>query len=46
VLLGRTGELSVHPALAYAAPLVGAVLYGGALRFWSREMRHYQSAGH
>ena len=46
VLLGRTGELSVHPALAYAAPLVGATLYAVALRFWSSEMRHYQSAGH
>jgi ABC-2 type transport system permease protein len=46
VLLGRTGELSVHPALAYGAPLVGAVLYVLAHRFWRGELRHYQSAGH
>jgi ABC-2 type transport system permease protein len=46
VLLGRTGELSVHPALAYGAPLVGAVLYALAHRFWLGELRHYRSAGH
>lgn len=46
VLLSRTGELSVHPALAYAAPLVGGLVFLGALRFWRSEMRHYQSSGH
>jgi ABC-2 type transport system permease protein len=46
VLLGRVGELSVHPALAYGAPLVGILLFLLAHRFWRGEIRHYQSAGH
>jgi ABC-2 type transport system permease protein len=46
VLLGRTGELSVHPALAYGAPLVGIVAFAVTYRFWRGEIRHYQSAGH
>jgi ABC-2 type transport system permease protein len=46
VLLARTDELSVHPALAYAAPLVGAVWFMLAYRLWRREMASYQSAGH
>ena len=46
VLLGRTDELSVHPAIAYASPLIGVGLFALAYLFWSRQMRHYQSAGH
>jgi len=46
VLLGRTGELSVHPALAYGAPLVGAALFGAAYLFWRSQIPHYQSSGH
>ncbi|HEV8635144.1 MAG TPA: ABC-2 family transporter protein [Chloroflexota bacterium] len=46
VLLGRTDELAVHPALAYGAPLVGILLFLLAHRVWRAEMRHYQSAGH
>jgi ABC-2 type transport system permease protein len=46
VLLGRTGELSVPPAVAYAAPLVGAVWFMLALLLWRSEMGQYRSAGH
>lgn len=46
VLLGRTGELVIHPLFAYLAPLVGVLVFGLAERFWRSEMRHYQSAGH
>jgi ABC-2 type transport system permease protein len=46
VLLGRTNELSVHPALAYGAPAVGAAMFGLAYLFWRSQLTHYQSAGH
>ena len=46
VLLGRTGELSVPPAVAYAAPLVGAVWFMLALLLWRSELGQYRSAGH
>jgi ABC-2 type transport system permease protein len=46
VLLGRTDELSVHPALAYAAPVIGVLLFMLAYWFWQHELRAYQSAGH
>jgi ABC-2 type transport system permease protein len=46
VLLGRTGELSVHPAIAYGAPLVGAAMFGVAYLFWRSQLQHYQSSGH
>lgn len=46
VLLGRSHELSVHPALAYAAPLVGAVLMFLAYRLWRYQTRFYVSSGH
>jgi ABC-2 type transport system permease protein len=46
VLLGRTGELMVHPAVAYLAPLAGALVFGAAYAFWHGEIRHYQSSGH
>jgi ABC-2 type transport system permease protein len=46
VLLGRTGELSVHPALAYGAPLVGATMFVVAYLFWRSQIPHYQSSGH
>jgi ABC-2 type transport system permease protein len=46
VLLARTGELQLHPLIAYGAPLVGVVLFALAHRFWRGQLRHYQSAGH
>ena len=46
VLLDRTGELSVHPAVAYAAPLVGAFWFMLALLLWRGEIDQYRSAGH
>jgi ABC-2 type transport system permease protein len=46
VLLGRTPELSVHPAVAYAAPLVGVVWFMLALLLWRSEIGQYRSAGH
>ena len=45
VLLGRGGELSVAPAVAYAAPLMGLVCFALAYLFWTRQLRHYQGAG-
>ncbi len=46
VLLGRTGELTVPPWLAWLAPAVGALLLAGAVRFWNRQARYYVSSGH
>ena len=46
VLLGRTGELQVHPIFAYGAPLAGVLWMAVALVVFHREMRNYQSAGH
>lgn len=46
VLLGRTDELQVAAVIAYAAPLAGAGAFWLAYRFWRRQLRHYQSAGH
>jgi len=46
VLLGRTGELSVHPIFAYGAPLVGGLWFALACYIFEHELRHYQSAGH
>jgi len=46
VLLGRTGELAVHPLFAYVAPLVGVLVFSLAYAFWKGELRHYQSSGH
>jgi ABC-2 type transport system permease protein len=46
VLLARTDELSVNPAVAYGAPLVGFVWFAFAYWLWVREMRLYKSAGH
>lgn len=46
VLLGRTGELVVHPVFAYLSPVAGIVIFLLAYRFWSGELRHYQSSGH
>jgi ABC-2 type transport system permease protein len=46
VLLGRAGELSVQPWVAYAAPLVGILWFWLALLFWRSEIGHYRSAGH
>jgi ABC-2 type transport system permease protein len=46
VLLGRTGELSVPPLLAYAAPAAGVCWFGLAVWVFRHELRAYQSAGH
>jgi putative peptidoglycan lipid II flippase len=46
VLLGRTGELNVPPALAYAAPLAGVCWFALAVCIFRHELRNYQSAGH
>jgi len=46
VLLARTDELAVHPAVAYGAPIVGVLWFGAAYLFWRRELRQYKSAGH
>ncbi|MQS37071.1 ABC transporter permease [Streptomyces katsurahamanus] len=45
VLLGRTGDLSVSPVLAWAAPAIGFLWMYAAYRIWVRQMRHYQSTG-
>lgn len=45
VLLDATGQLTVPIALAYASPLVGAALFGGALLVWRGCINHYQSSG-
>jgi ABC-2 type transport system permease protein len=46
VLLARTDELALHPLFAYAAPLAGAIVFGGAYLLWRSEVPHYQSSGH
>jgi ABC-2 type transport system permease protein len=46
VLLERTGELQVHPAFAYGAPLAGVIWLALAVAVFQRELRFYQSAGH
>jgi ABC-2 type transport system permease protein len=46
VLLDRTGELSVPRWLALGAPLVGALLFAAAYRFWRHQTRYYTSSGH
>ncbi len=46
VLLGRTDELSLHPSIAYGAPLVGVLCFALAYAFWRHELNAYQSAGH
>ena len=46
VLLGRTDELSLHPSIAYGAPLVGGLLFALAYALWRHELNAYQSAGH
>jgi ABC-2 type transport system permease protein len=44
-ILDRTDELRVSPVLAWIAPLVGLCLFLIALRIWTAQSRHYQSAG-
>jgi ABC-2 type transport system permease protein len=46
VLLGRTGELTIHPLFAYLAPVAGVAVFGLAYLFWKGEIRQYQSSGH
>jgi ABC-2 type transport system permease protein len=46
VLLGRTGELSVPPVLAYAAPLAGVCWFMLAVWVFRYELHAYQSSGH
>ena len=45
VLLGRTAELSVAPAVAYLAPLAGVLVFGLAYLLWRHELPQYQSSG-
>jgi ABC-2 type transport system permease protein len=45
VLLGRTAELSVAPAIAYLAPLAGVLVFGLAYLLWRHELPQYQSSG-
>jgi len=45
VLLDRTAELQVNPALAYVAPAIGVLWIAIAVRVFNRELRTYQSAG-
>jgi ABC-type uncharacterized transport system permease subunit len=44
--MDRTDELSVHPLVAYLAPLAGVVWFGLAHWLWQHELRSYQSVGH
>jgi len=46
VLLGRTGELSLPPVFAYAAPLAGVGWSVLAVCVFRYELRAYQSSGH
>lgn len=46
VLLDRTAELQLAPAIAYAAPLAGLVWLAVATRVFNGQISHYQSAGH
>ncbi len=46
ILLGRTGDLFVPVWLAAASPVVGLLLYAGAVVFFHRQIRHYTSPGH
>jgi ABC-2 type transport system permease protein len=46
VLLDRTAELQLAPALAYAAPLAGLVWLAVATRVFNSQLGKYQSAGH
>lgn len=45
VLLDRVGGLHVPAALAWGAPLVGAIWFYAAYRFWRWQLRAYQSSG-
>lgn len=46
ILLNRGNELQIHPAFAYASPLVGLIWFGLGVLVFQHEMRHYKSAGH
>jgi ABC-2 type transport system permease protein len=46
LLLNRTAELSVSPALALAAPLVSVAWFGLSAWLFRRALGGYQSAGH
>lgn len=39
-------SLRVAPVIAYLTPLIGVLMMSLAYLFWSRQLRHYQSAGH
>lgn len=45
VLLGKAGEATVGPVLAYGAPAVGWAVATLAYLAWTRGVRHYQSTG-
>ncbi len=46
VILDRTAELQLAPALAYAAPLAGQIWLAVAIRVFNSQLGSYQSAGH
>lgn len=46
VLLDRTADLHVAPALAYTAPAIGALTFAASYLFWRRQLHAYQSSGH
>jgi len=43
--LGRDDSLLFHPLFQYLTPLVGAVLFAGALLLWRAGLRRYHSTG-
>ncbi|HLZ08676.1 MAG TPA: ABC-2 family transporter protein [Chloroflexota bacterium] len=45
VLLGRASELGIDPIIAYLTPVMGAILFLLAHRFWQWQLRSYQSSG-
>ncbi len=46
IILGETGSLKMPLPLAYCTPLVGVLLFGGAVHIWQKALHHYQGAGH
>jgi ABC-2 type transport system permease protein len=46
ILLGRTDDLFIPVWLAAGSPVVGALLYTGAVVFFHRQIRSYSSPGH
>jgi ABC-2 type transport system permease protein len=44
-ILGRGDQLTVAPAIAWLAPILGIVLFSFAVRVWRWQSKRYQSAG-